>query len=268
MRHRVAILTSDDAHHKYLAAVLSQRLNIVATVTEPSSSPRVRLWATGRKTDYAFAIYHVWRRQLLGLDAFRRRYFKRRISPDLAMCGRVTVPNINCDEVRSFLRTVLPTIVIVMGTSILDTNTLKAAGPTVINIHGGCLPYYRGNHCFFFALLHRRLDRLASTIHFVDSGIDTGDIIEHVVPPARPWESAEVLYCRAERRAIHRLVELLKQLEQGHPLPRSPQASRHRLYRTRDRLPHHDVLLYARLLKNWLLRKKRRRGRSRAKWFF
>ena len=101
---------------------------------------------------------------------------------------------------------------------------LNAAGWHVINIHGGHLPDYRGNHCFFFALFDGRRDKTNSTIHFVDAGVDTGDVIEHVTSDAQPGEAAEILaYRRAEKRAVHRLVELLRSLEEGCSLPRTRQ---------------------------------------------
>jgi len=133
-----------------------------------------------------------------------------------------------------------------MGTSILNRDVIAAAGPTIINIHGGLLPYYRGNHCIFFAMLDRRPDRVGSTIHFVDSGVDTGDVIEPVIPQFRLSEHPEVLYCRAEQMAVERLVLLLDELRQGRPLPRKPQGTGGHAYRTADRKPHHELMYWLR----------------------
>jgi methionyl-tRNA formyltransferase len=154
--------------------------------------------------------------------------------------------DINHPKVVQALEQVRPDVTIIMGTSILEQDVLYATGPATVNIHGGYLPWYRGNHCFFFALYQREFSKIGSTIHFVNQGIDTGDIIENVVPEIGPDDNAEALYCRAEKMAIDRLVELVRSFENGVPFPRAPQQFKGHLYLTRDRKIRHDVLHWAR----------------------
>lgn len=248
---RIALLTSDDAHHRYLAASLHSRFGLAALVVEPSRAQLRRLWSRRKWRDWAAHAYHRWRRRLTGLSSYRNVYFA--LPPDAPQWPvkpNLTVDWINRPEVAALLKATAADVTVVICTSILSRATLEAAG-TTINIHGGFLPWYRGNHCFFFALYDRAFDRIGSTIHFVDRGVDTGDVIAHVVPLLYPDDSAETLYCRAEKAAIHRLVELLGALENGVPLPRASQPPGGRQYFTRDRTPFHDVAF-------WL---RRRRGR-------
>jgi folate-dependent phosphoribosylglycinamide formyltransferase PurN len=241
---KLVVLCADGPHHKYLISQLLDRFCVAGIVIEPEASKRKRLWAR-RKKDYFFALYHYWRRKLLLLDAYRARYFLVPAEPRAATCRTLITESINDVSVIELLTEIRPDLTIVMGTSILRSQTLEAAG-TAINIHGGFLPYYRGNHCFFFALYEGKFDRIGSTIHFVDAGIDTGDIIEHVVPPLRAGDNAEKLYSRAERMAIHRLTDLLHEFEQGYPLPRHAQPAVGRTIRTRDRKLHHDIAYWLR----------------------
>ncbi len=113
--------------------------------------------------------------------------------------------------------------------------------PVIINIHGGHLPDYRGCHCFFFALLEGRFDAIGSTIHYVDRGIDTGDIIQVARPAIDDSDSPESLYCKAERLAARRLVEHLHALRDGRPVLSMPQQFRGRLCLRRHRRPAHDL---------------------------
>ncbi|PAJ79798.1 formyl transferase [Burkholderia ubonensis] len=243
---RIALLASDDAHHRYLAAELHRRFGLAALVVEPSRCQHQRLWRRKRWIDWAALAYHRWRRTLVGLNAYRRAYFALAPdAPEWPVPPSLTVDWINRDEVVELLEATAPDVTVVICTSILSRRTLAAAGTTV-NIHGGFLPWYRGNHCFFFALYDRAFDRIGSTIHFVDSGVDTGDIIAQVTPPLYPDDTAEKLYCRAEKAAIHRLVELLDGLRAGVPLPRTPQPPVGRQYRNRDRNLFHDLRLFLR----------------------
>jgi len=243
---RIALLTSDDAHHRYLAAELHRRFGLAALVVEPSRSQLRRLWQRKRWIDWAALTYHRWRRTLVGLNAYRRAYFALPgDAPQWPVEPNLIVDWINRDEVVELMTETAPDITVIICTSILSRRTLAATG-TTINVHGGFLPWYRGNHCFFFALYDRAFDRIGSTIHFVDSGVDTGDIIAQVRPPLFPDDTAEKLYCRAEKTAIHQLVDLLDGLRAGQPLPRTPQPPVGRQYRNRDRNLFHDLRLFAR----------------------
>jgi methionyl-tRNA formyltransferase len=250
MRKRIVILRSDDAHHEYLEALLRSRFEVVAVAVEPAREQRRRLLRARRYVDWIFTLYHLQRRRIFGLNAYRASYFSDLAAapapvPPAAPCRRLTVRWINEPGVAQLLRESKPDLTITICTSILQREVLNAAG-TIVNVHGGFLPYYRGNHCFFFPFYRGELDRIGSTLHFVDPGIDTGEIIENIVPPFHADDTPEKLYCRAEKLAIHRLVEWIEYAEQGGEIPRRRQETKHRLCRTRDRKPHHDLWCWLR----------------------
>ena len=247
----IAIFCSDEPHHLYLVETIARRFKLSLVVVEPGRAQLDHIRSSRRRLDYFMALYHRYRRKLLGLDRKRRSEFTCERKSFTGPWALVVVPSINDDRVLAALGAATPSIVVVMGTSILGRRTLAACPEAVVNIHGGYLPDYRGNHCIFFARYHDRLDRIGSTIHFVDEGIDTGDIVEVVTPAFAGYEQAETLYCRAEKLAIERLGELLVQMEHGTPLPRQARTTRGKLYRTRDRWPWHDLLMYCRLFGRW-----------------
>ena len=116
-----------------------------------------------------------------------------------------------------------------------------------ICLHGGYLPDYKGNHCIFFAYYERALEKVGSTIHLVAAGVDTGAIIDKLTVPVTAEDVPESSYCKAEMLAIHRLVALLEDLENGQSLKTTPQAPGGRTYRTRDRRLWHEIRLWLRL---------------------
>lgn len=246
MTLRIAVLCSDGPHHRYLVAALRARFEVVAVVVEPGASQLRRLRQRGAWRDYGWALYHVARRRLLGLDRFRRAQFALPAAAAAPTGAERVVGWINDPEVADLVAGLNPDVTVVIGTSIIRDAVLASLGPVVLNVHGGYLPDYRGNHCFFFALYEGRFDRIGSTIHFVDRGVDTGDTVAHVIPPIRPDDNAEALYCRAEQLAIHYLVKLLERYERTGCLPRSPQPPGGRTFRKRDRKPRHDLRLWLR----------------------
>ena len=260
MKKKIALLISDDPHHWYLAALLRSKFNVVAVVIEPGAKQQQRLFHKKRYQDYLYRSYHHLRRELFRLNVYRRHYFEQAVPATGFLTDEtITVDWINDSSVIELLRQTAPDATIIMGTSILSKRLLKAAGEMVLNIHGGYLPDYKGNFCFFFPVYYGDFDKIGSTIHFVDPGIDTGDILEVVVPSIYPedfkstFAIAEILYCRAEKLAIHRLVSWLEYYQEGGELPRQTQMERGHLYRTRDRKPYHDLILWLRKLRGQLV---------------
>ncbi|MEV4641214.1 formyltransferase family protein [Actinoplanes sp. NPDC049548] len=244
---RLALIRGDDHQHRYLESLLAGRFDLALVVVEPQAARFAALRRQGRYRDWIYHLYHRLRRAITGKDAYRRRYFAH--SPELwADPGprRVRVRSVNDQAVVDALRAVFVDVVVVIGCSALSKATLGAAGPLVINVHAGVLPYYRGDHAFFFALFDRRFDRVGSTIHRADPGIGAGELIEVVRPQVRGDERPEQLHCRADLLAIHRLAGWLEILERGGELPSYAQPAAGRTYAMSDRGPAHDLRYFLR----------------------
>ncbi len=93
------------------------------------------------------------------------------------------VVSINDEGTRAQLRELHPAITVVCGTRILDRATLAALNGPVVNFHAGITPLYRGVHGGYWALAERRPDLVGSTLHLVDPGIDTGEVLAQVTFP-------------------------------------------------------------------------------------
>jgi methionyl-tRNA formyltransferase len=87
------------------------------------------------------------------------------------------IESVNGEECRTFMREIQPTVVVVNGTRIIGKKTLSAVKCTFINTHHGITPKYRGAHGAYWALLNNDRENCGVTIHLVDEGIDTGNII-------------------------------------------------------------------------------------------
>jgi methionyl-tRNA formyltransferase len=244
-RSRVALLRGDDYHNLYLDALLRREFDVVAVVSEPGLAQRRALRRRGKWRDAIAAEYHLARRSIMGLNRRRDRFFaeaRAGASLPLPPDPHLTVTSVNDPTVAEFVRASGADICVITCTTILNKRTIEGIGVDIINIHGGHLPDYRGCHCFFFALSSGNFDKIGSTIHFVNAGIDTGPIIQVSRPSIEPRDNAESLYSKAELRAAHLLCDWLARREAGEQIPSSAQAFRGRLVLRRHRLPHHDVI--------------------------
>lgn len=229
---RLLILCGDDYHQQYLISYLSKKFCVVAVFIESQNAQANGLLKSKKYIDYLYVKYHRLRRILLGLDSYRKKYFKC----TQTYCNNIFyVKNINAPDTVSLVSNYEFDFVIICCTSIIRSALLKLIFSKAINIHGGMLPYYRGNHCFFFTLLNRDYSKVASTLHFIECGIDTGPVIETIHPPMFHDDIPETLYCRAEKLAIHRLADILSRYDNADAIPRVKQCERHHLYKTRDR---------------------------------
>ena len=77
-----------------------------------------------------------------------------------------------CAELLSSFK---PDILVLGGTRIIKTNILKIPTRATVNAHPGLLPMLRGSASVGWAL-YKDLPQ-GATAHFIDPGIDTGDII-------------------------------------------------------------------------------------------
>ncbi len=89
----------------------------------------------------------------------------------------VLVGSVNDEGTIALLDQAEPALVVVHGTRIISRPVLNAITVPVINVHAGVTPRYRGVHGGYWALREGRPDLAGSTVHLVDPGIDTGDIL-------------------------------------------------------------------------------------------
>jgi len=89
----------------------------------------------------------------------------------------IKVDSINSENSKQKLQAINPDFVFVNGTRIISKKTLDCVSAKFINIHVGITPKYRGVHGGYWALYNNEPHLFGTTLHYVDSGIDTGQII-------------------------------------------------------------------------------------------
>ncbi len=91
-----------------------------------------------------------------------------------------------------------------------------------INIHPSYLPAYRGQHVINWAIINGE-NETGVTIHFIDEGIDTGDIILQKKVPISFEDTAKTLHDKIYREACGLLIYLLNCVASGKQIQRKKQ---------------------------------------------
>ena len=99
------------------------------------------------------------------------------------------IDSVNSESFRRQLAVLNPDIIIINGTRIIGRKTLAATKARIINTHHGITPAYRGAHGAYWARYQNDKDNAGVTVHLVDAGIDTGNIIGSAKIEAKPEDS-------------------------------------------------------------------------------
>lgn len=123
----------------------------------------------------------------------------------------------------SYLTSLAPDLIIVCGykyiipSSIYDIPYLRT-----VNIHPSYLPAYRGQHVINWAILEGD-KKTGVTLHYIDDGIDTGDIILQEEVPIDSNDDALTLHHKLYLKSCDVVSKLFEILQSGQSLPRIKQ---------------------------------------------
>ena len=244
----VLILCGRSPRHLYVANRLCNAGIPLAIVQETG-----REW-TARNVSRALRLANLWSK--VSRRVRDRRHDRSReeakfffgneapslIRPDLV----VEVPYVNHPKVNALVDRLKPDIVTVFGTGLIRGPLLAGGRLGIINLHGGLSPHYRGSDCTFWALYNGEPDQVGCTLHFIDPGIDTGNLIAHICPEVSDGDDEFTLFWRGVRDSAEIYAQCLERLERGEALGQR-QDEKGRLYLFKHRAWSHERELQAKL---------------------
>jgi methionyl-tRNA formyltransferase len=130
--------------------------------------------------------------------------------------------NPNMPEFVERMEMLKPDLFIAVGyTNLLKDALLSIPRLLSVNFHASLLPAYRGKSPLFWALRHR--EKWAGlTVHAMDPGLDTGDIIYQVKVRTRKSDSVGTLYDRIMDKSTGLILRLISEAKKNR-VPRSHQ---------------------------------------------
>jgi folate-dependent phosphoribosylglycinamide formyltransferase PurN len=120
------------------------------------------------------------------------------------------------------LRRLEPDLIILAGADIVPAPVLEVPRLGTINPHYALLPRYRGMNVAEWSVY---LDaRVGLTVHCVDTGIDTGDILKRDHIPVEQGDTLETIRGKQQQRSAELLFEAAVEIGEGRCM-RVPQAA-------------------------------------------
>lgn len=150
-------------------------------------------------------------------------YFRERTLPENSEKGflakNLEVHSHNNKETLEILKKISPNLLVIWSNTVVKPEIINTAKQS-INLHMGLCPYYRGSVANQYAMLLEP-DKIGATIHHVDTGIDTGDIIETI--RADLSKSPREMLCELNERAEALYLNIAEKLSRGERLSRQKQ---------------------------------------------
>jgi hypothetical protein len=181
---RIVLLATPGEATNVVYQALAARFEIAGIILERPISRRILLQRRARRIGWLRAIDQVL--FVTVINPIVRRSSSRRIAAlrtglgsDSPIPAELTtvVSSVNDPATLDALRRMAPRVVVVVGTRIIASSVIDAIAVPFINVHAGITPRYRGVHGAYWAIAEGRPGFAGVTVHLVDPGIDTGDIL-------------------------------------------------------------------------------------------
>jgi peptidoglycan/xylan/chitin deacetylase (PgdA/CDA1 family) len=102
----------------------------------------------------------------------------------------------------------------VIGTRILKPAIFTVPRLGCINLHKGAVPDYRGMPPGFWEI-YDRATTAGVTVHFIDAGLDTGDVVGTAEIPIHPLETPETLRTKLDLEGARLLAQTVSSIADG-----------------------------------------------------
>ena len=147
---------------------------------------------------------------------------RKRLLPAWKIARQRNIPLHRCDNINDpasieLIRACRPDLLVsAYFSQILGPDVIQLPRLGVLNVHPGWLPSYRGAMSYFW-VLHNRSQRGGVTVHWIDEGVDTGQILARKSFPIRARATQESVLTLTAVIGARLLRRVIRRLQRGEP---------------------------------------------------
>ena len=184
----IIIITSNDIRHHYFKIVFSSNsgINVIKTFVESEGKSKLDLYNMDAHNLDDLDTLHFNARHNTEHDFFSDILdgIKDNSNSKLIRKGEINDRKV-VDEIISLNAD----LIITYGCSIIKTRLIESYKNKIINVHLGLSPYYYGAGTNYHALVNSDFQCVGYTFMYMDSGIDTGEIIHQARARILPFDN-------------------------------------------------------------------------------
>ncbi len=230
---RVVIIISSDIQDKYLASHIIDEFNVVGIFIEPQYRTVSTVESAAKKISKLslkdkLNVYELGKKILDKIyfrnyekkvsEIFNKNFYdKGKMIDSYKGCPvyHTNIRDVSSPENVALLEELKPDVIAACGCSILKDNLLAVPPLGTINLHSGIAPQYRGCSCYFWALYNKEPEYVGVTVHYVNPGIDDGDII-HQGRPELVYDDNEItIFVKLMEVGTQLVTRSLHEIEEG-----------------------------------------------------
>jgi folate-dependent phosphoribosylglycinamide formyltransferase PurN len=248
---KIVIFTRTGFHHTSFINRLQESFEIACVVREAyPEQPKenailsalrnvLRKSAAGQMSDEQFLkkfseTYSAGFRYNPMLKDYLRAHFDVMVEQKGTQYLNIKCGDINSPELREFLKSIKPDIIAVLGSSIIKPEMISLPAAAMINIHSGLSPYYRGTWSYGWPLVNKEPEYIGVTVHHVNAGIDTGDIIYQTRPLLEKDDDLNSIFLKVIAEGIEIMVKAIDEISNKGDMSYQQPGKIGRLYQMKD----------------------------------
>ena len=220
---QIVLLLSNELKQRYVIRALAKRHQVLGVVTEDRYTPGYRFRTVlkhARKNPFKIICVVYQKLKLRRYEVRDKRIIEswflkngKPIEIDKKIPVKI-VKNVNQEDSVEFIKNLAPELIVVFGTSLIKKEIISIPEKAIINVHTGLSPYYRGGQCAFWCLYNDEPEYIGVTVHYLDEGIDSGDIIIQGRPEIEEDDCVTSIECKLAILATELLIKAIGQIEE------------------------------------------------------
>ena len=151
--------------------------------------------------DLLLPFYWKWTNKNLPNESFYSKYSK----------NIFTVDNFNSELTEKHLKIISPDLLILGGSRIIKSHILDIPKIGTLNAHPGILPEYRGVDVIAWSVLNN--DPIGATVHFVNRGVDLGEICRKDKIVLHEDESLDSIKIKVEKLCANLMSKVVSEIK-------------------------------------------------------
>ncbi len=184
--HRIVVVTAGGPNPQVMINALAGRFGAgaITIIREEPESKSVFLKRRAKKLGWIAAGGQF---ATMAVSKFGKRFTQLRAAEILRDYGAsdtdnpavsvIDIGSINAPSAAARIRDLAPDVIFLISCRMLSRTTLSAMPCPVLNFHAGINPHYRGLMGGYWALATGDAANFGATVHLVDEGVDTGDVL-------------------------------------------------------------------------------------------
>jgi len=172
---------------------------------------------------------------------------------------KITSQELNSQEFIDELKRLNPYFLLTLSGPLYSKEVINSA-TVAINQHAGYSPDYKGSNTIQWALYHRDINCVASTVHITSSGADDGAILRRSQSTILPNDTIDTIFLRSVALGTELMIEIVKEIIDTNQIKIFPQPkNRGRTYLSKEYKFYIIKSIYRDFRNGWLKKELERR---------